>query len=95
MGSCMFLKTADKKIKNPLPISEEPNTTLQKRISETIDINIPIDLIVDEETVNFKKASLRKKDTEFSIDSPMKNNPPANVKINILFIQNLIFLVNV
>ena len=75
MGSCMFLKTSDKKVKNPVPISEEPNTSsLQKNISDTIDINIPIDMVVDE-TIDFKKASLRKKDTEFSIDSPIKHTP--------------------
>lgn len=72
MGTCFFLKSPDKNIKNPLPIvsgRDLASKDLKNKINEEIDLNIPIDMVVEDH--DFKKA-IRKKDTEYSLDSPAK-----------------------
>jgi hypothetical protein len=79
MGNCLFLKSDDKNVKTPRTIKDAVNeVALKENIEMVLDPLQPIDLVIDETIPHNLVNNLRKKDSEFSLESPT-NNKSTNI----------------
>ena len=77
MGNCLFLKTDEKNVKTPRNI-KDAEIVLKENIEAVLDPLQPIDLVIDETVPQNVAHHFRKKDSEYSLESPYSNKSPIN-----------------
>ena len=83
MGNCLFLKPNDKNIKTPRQIKDNIDAeVIKNHIDLVLDPLQPIDLVIDDTIPNSLINNLRKKDSEFSLESPNIKSP-TNYQIQV------------
>lgn len=80
MGNCLFLKTDDKNVKTPRNIKDAitKEVVLKENIEAVLDPLQPIDLVIDETVPQNVAHHFRKKDSEYSLESPYTVKSPIN-----------------
>lgn len=93
MGNCLFFKPNDKNIKTPRPIKNDiENELSQNKMDCSFDVNQPIDLIVEDIIPPNLLENFRKKNSEFSIETPSLNKMPTHVQNNKFFSILIVFV---
>ncbi len=95
MGNCLFLNPNDKNIKTPREIKDTVHEEIMRNnIEAALDPLQPIDIIIEENIPNTLFNNLRKKESEFSIESPynVKSPKTSQVDFSFIFLCNKIFI---